>query len=304
MTDTEAEQIVRDLRRRSVPGDPANRAAEFIERTEKTLNDGANDRIGYDVMGLNLDGRRAQEYVARDTRHRLPDDHAVRDMMTKETLDIIRQERNHELASFETKSDYEYIDLIGRINQGQYKHIAKMIALTARYAGELPHDLIHPTTRRRIEDRLRRGQYANAVDRSREVEAAITEMGGTTWETFVDPGLACNARIACSDIANRLPRLHGINVTHALNYMSGNAAHADMFTDFFCAVIACTWRFNSVMSAQPYKTKYEHASVQQALRIASLRLADFLLDRDEITHCARKPPRNVSELRGRGGAFA
>jgi len=304
MTDTEAQQIVRDLRRRSVPGDPANRAAEFIERTEKTLNDGANPRIGYDVMGLNLDGKRAQEYVARDARHRLPDDHAVRDMMTKETLDIIRQERNHELASFETKSDYEYIDLIGRINQGQYKHIAKMIALTARYAGELPHDLIHPTTRIRIEERLRRAQYANAVDRSREVEAAINEMGGTTWETFVDPGLACNARIACSDIASRLPRLHGINVTHALNYMSGNAAHADMFTDFFCAVIACIWRFNSVMSAQPYKTKYEHASVQQALRIASLRLADFLLDGDKITHCARKPPRNVSELRGRGGAFA
>jgi hypothetical protein len=258
--------------------------------------------IGVDVNGLASDGYTAQQYVARDRRERRPDDHAVRDMMTKETLGLLRQERDHELASAETKSDYEYIDHIGRIYRGQYKHIAKMIALTARYAGELPHDLIHPTTRQCIDTKLNQGQYSAPADRDREVEAAINALPGTTtWETFVDPGLACNARIACSDISSRLPRLYGMGVTHAMNYMRTNTPDAATFTDFYCAVIACTWRFNSVMSAQPYKTKYEHASVQQALRIASLRLTDFAMDGDQIMYRARKPPTSLAELRGRSG---
>jgi len=226
-------------------------------------------------------------------------------MMTKETLGLLRQEHDHELASAETKSDNEYIDNIGRISGGAWRHIAKMIALTARYAGELPHDLIHPATRASIDARLRRGQYAGRPERDREIEEAIRDIpGSTTWETFVDPGLAGNARIACHDIANQLPRLYGMNVDHALSYIGGGAPRANTFADFFCAVVACTWRFNSVMAAQPYKTKYEHAAVQQALRIATLRLTDFALEEDQIMYSPRNPPRSLAELRGGSGAFA
>ena len=304
--DTEWEQIVRDLRRRSIPGDPAERAAAYIVRQRTTMQADAlsGQQIGQAVYELDRDGSRAQTYVSRE-RQRLPDDHDVRNMMTKETLGLLRQERDHELASAEIKGDNEYIDNIGRIFRGQYKHIAKMIALTARYAEELPHALIHPATRASIEARLSRGQYTAQADRDREVEAAINALPGRpTWETFVDPGLAGNARIACSDISSRLPRLYGMNVNHALAYMDGNTTAADTFADFFCAVIACTWRFNSVMAAQPYKTKYEHGAVQQALRIAALRLTDFAMYDDQIKHSPRKPPGSLAELRGGGGAFA
>lgn len=302
--DTEREQILGDLRRRSTPGDAASRAAAYIQRHRLIMAPDAlsGHHIGPAVSALDQAGLAAQRYVERNSRPRLPDDHAVRDMLTKETLGLLRQERDHELASAETKSDYEYIDHIGRIYNSKFKNIAKMIALTARYAGELPHDLIHPTTRLCIDSKLSRGQYAAQADRDREVEAAINAItDAPDWETFVDPGLACNARIACSDIASRLPRLHGMKVKHALEYMDEAAPDAATFTDFFCAVIACTWRFNSVMSAQPYKTKYEHASVQQALRIASLRLTDFAMDGDQIRYRARKAPTSLAELRGRGG---
>ena len=301
--DTEWQQIVRDLRRRADPGDPASRAAAWIEANAENMDAGAEvlpapDQLGTGLRDISGSADRAQRYIGR-AQPPLPDDHDVRNMMTKETLGLLRQERDHELASEENTNDHEYIEHIRQISGGAWAHVAKMIALTASHAGELPHNLIHPTLRTRIETRLSNEGHADPASRLRDVESEIQRMGPVTWETFVDPGLACNARIACSDIANLLPRLWGMQVTHVMNY-AGQTEHAAMLTDFFCAVVACTWRFNSVMAAQPYKTKNEHAAVQLALKVASQRLRDFALVNGSIRHAPRpRPPSSLAEARDR-----
>jgi len=308
--DTEWEQIVRDLRRRALPGDPANRAATWIEQNAAVLNAGhygapalPGEELGTGLRDINASADRAQAWALR-RQPPLPADHDVRNMMTKETLGILRQDRDHELASEENRNDYEYIEYIRLIYGGTYAHVGKMIALTARHAGELPHDLIHPTVRTRIENRLHAEGHADPISRLRDVQTELGRIGNITWETFVDPGLACNARIACNDIANLLPRLWGMNMSHVVAYSTrmGTSEHADMFTDFFCSVVACTWRFNSVMAAQPYKTKNEHAAVQLALKVASQRLRDFALVGGSITHDPRRPPGSLAEARDRDHA--
>ena len=230
-------------------------------------------------------------------------DTATRDMLTRETLSVLREEREHDLSTAESADDYEYIELIGEIFNRKYEHIGRLIALTARYAGELPHDLIHPSTRRRIRQRLEQGEYASTDIRIHEVEQEI----GTnhSWETFVDPGLAGNARIACTEVSNVLPRLAGMDMNHVNRYASNVAGDERQaaFIDFFCAVVACTWRFNSVMAAQPYKTKYEHEAVVKALRIATNRLREYSLHNDQIQYTPRQPPRTLQALMGRGGPF-
>jgi len=306
--DVERDQIIRDLKRRSTVGDPAFRAAAFIEAefevARQRLRTGAGlplDPVAVGAHDINESAARAERHVARQVQ---PDrDTTTRDLLTKETLSVLRQEREHDLSTEESTNDYEYIELIGEIFNGQYKHIGRLISLTARYAGELPHDLIHPSTRRRIQLRLKKGEYESEDIRVLEVESEIGN--AHSWETFVDPGLAGNARIACTEVASLLPRLTGMNMNHVNRYTSGivegEPHHA--FLDFFCAVVACTWRFNSVMAAQPYKTKFEHEAVGKALRLASNRLHEYSIENDHIQYRPRRPPRTLQALRGDGGAF-
>ena len=222
---------------------------------------------------------------------------SVQDLLTRETLHVLRSEREHNLASEETKNDYAYIDIIGRIPG--FKHVARMIALVARYAGELPHDLINPTMR---------STFANHIDMNDSIEeqrAAFARLGKPlaeyTWEDFVDPGLAGNARIACYDIGQALPRLNGMDIEHVFQMVRDpGSKHAKVFMDYFCAVVAARWRANSVLAAQPYKTKNEQEAVMLALRESSRRLNDFALHNDCIKYDQRRPPTTLSELRGSG----
>ena len=311
--DVETEQIVRDLRRTATPGDPSHRAAQYIEtayqdfQRRRNNNQLAGNEAGNEITaGLHDILQSANAAQRHAARHEAPQqDTATRDLLTKETLSLLRQEREHELGNEEEKNDYEYIDIVRNIYRGRYSYVARLIALTARYADELPHDLLHPSTRLRIKKRLDEGGYVSEAIRVQEVEREFDENGGCTWEDLVDPGLAGNARIACSELAQMLPRLHGLTIRHVIDYVSSanaNEQHACFF-DFFCAVVAFTWRFNSVMAAQPYKTKYEHEAVQQGLRTASHRLRDYCLVHNTIHHNARMPPRSLSELRGKDGAF-
>jgi len=303
MADTEWQEVVRDLRRRSTPGDAAYRAARWIEENHAALDaGGAGAALPLPLPGtgfhrIDQAAAHAEQYLNRREPPLAPD-HAVRDIMTKETLSLLRQERDHELASEETKNDYEYIEYFRRVFGGTYKHVAKMIALTARFAGELPHDLINPTIRTRIEERLSAGQYADRAQREREVETAITNtvQGAIDWKTFADPGLVANADIACVDTAHMLPRLQGLTMEHVNAYVRSSDVRPSMFMNFFCDVMACTWRFNSVMAAQPYKTKYEHGAVILALKAASQRFRDYELVHDRIKYSPRTPPQTLGEL--------
>ena len=86
------------------------------------------------------------------------------------------------------------------------------------------------------------------------------------WTVLVDPGLAGNARMACNDLAVRLPRLRGLTMHHVLEVAKNDAdEHNNMFTDYFCGAIAARWRANSVFAAQPYKTRNEQNAVMQAV---------------------------------------
>lgn len=226
---------------------------------------------------------------------------SMQDLLTKETLHVLRSEREQNLASEETKNDYAYIEVIGSIPG--FTDVARMIALVARYAGELPHELISPTMRSTFDNHI------DIHDTIQEQKAALKRVGKPfaeyTWEDFVDPGLAGNARIACYDVGQALPRLNGMDIEHVFDMVKDRGStHAKVFMDYFCAVVAARWRANSVLAAQPYKTKNEQEAVMLALRESSRRLNDFAFDGKSIRYSRRCPPTTLSELRGSGAMSA
>lgn len=280
--DSQLQHIIRDLRGAGGPaGGPIERAATYIENV---------------IM----------------QQRQPPPDHNVRDMMTRESLHILRDEREREIAESGLEDDYKYIQYLRDIHNGRYEHIARLIALTARTAGELPHDLIHPSTRNRIKQRIEREGMADdalllqAI--ANEVDQICVPVGQSAWEELVDPGLVSNARIACYDIGQRLPRLRGMDMQHVLNTAAGYRQSNEkirMFIDYFCAVVAARWRANSVLGSEPYKTGNQHTAVQQLLMDASHRLCEYTLREDRVVYARRPHPTRLSELRDlHTGAFA
>lgn len=220
---------------------------------------------------------------------------SFQDLLAKETLHVLRSERDHNLASEETKNDHAYIEIIN--NVPELAHVARMIALVARYAGELPHDLINPAMRAKFEQHV--DTHSSENEQLQMLEQNIPGFKTKDWEQFVDPGLAGNARIACYDVEQALPRLSGITMRHVSDFAKEKKdEHAKMFVDFFCAVVAARWRANSVLAAQPYKTKNEQDAVLLALRESSKRLHNFRLLNGNIQFCVRRPPTTLAELRG------
>ena len=118
------------------------------------------------------------------------------------------------------------------------------------------------------------------------------------WTVLVDPGMAGNARMACNDLAMRLPRLRKLTMKHVLNTAKDDSDERNcMFTDYFCGAIAARWRANSVFSAQPYKTKNEQNAVVQALSDANIRLRDYAIEGDLVVFKPRPQPMTLSEMR-------
>ena len=301
MTDTERDRVVRELRGIGRPGDPANRAAVWIERNfrESTMPNPAyhivTDDRAQGSMGIKLTADRARQVLERQQPQPRAD-HAVRDMLAKETISLLRQEREHGMATQDTKDDYEYIEYFRNIAGCRW--VGDMIAMTARLAGELPHDLLHPSARSRIQQRLEGGQYADRQARQREVENELGQLpGGITWTTLVDPGLVAIADMACHDAAKLTPRLRGLRMDHVTRFVRQQGSNTREFMSFFCGVLASTWRFNSVMAAQPYKTKNEHAAVLLALRNANSRIADYCMHNDALMYKERDaPPEDLRQL--------
>jgi hypothetical protein len=300
MTDAERDRVVRELRRIGRRGDPAYRAAKWIEDNFTRSRRGAGT-VGPDAVQasgaveITETAEMARRVLEREPP-RPPPDHAVRDMLAKETISMIRQEREHGMAMQDVKDDYEYIEYFRNIAGLEW--VADMIAMTARLAGELPHDLLHPSARSRIQQRLEGGQYADRNARQREVQNELSQLpGGITWTTLVDPGLVAIANMACHDAAKLMPRLRGLRMDHVNTYARQQDTYAREFMSFFCGVLASTWRFNSVMAAQPYKTKNEHAAVLLALHNANSRLTDYCICNDVLVYKQRDPPpTNLSQL--------
>lgn len=297
MTDADRDRVVRELKRMSRrPGDPAERAAAWIKDTyTKVIAGGIGSNPPADVAEAAVQFIQDEETTTRALHalKRQPPqpapDHAVRDMLAKETINLVRQEREHGMATQGMKDDYEYIEYFRNI--AGLRWVADMIAMTARLAGELPHDLLHPSATSRIKQRLEEGQYADRTFRQKEVVAALEgSSGDITWITLVDPGLVAVADMACHDAAKLMPRLKGLRMDHVNTYASQQDNYAREFMSFFCGVLASTWRFNSVMAAQPYKTKNEHAAVLLALHNANSRLTDYCISHDVLMYDQRDPP--------------
>ena len=302
--DADRDRIVRELQRMSSqPGDPAARAATWIRDTYAKVLEKVDARYptekeaaaAVDMIQDQGTVTRALHALERQPPQPAPD-HAVRDMLAKETINLVRQEREHGMATQGMKDDYEYIEYFRHIDGCRW--VADMIAMTARLAGELPHDLLHPSATSRIKQRLEEGQYADRNARQREVVAALEELSvDITWTTLVDPGLVAVADMACHDAAKLMPRLRGLRMDHVNTYARQQDTYAREFMSFFSGVLASTWRFNSVMAAQPYKTKNEHAAVLLALHNANSRLTDYCICKDELVYKQRDPPpANLSQL--------
>lgn len=241
----------------------------------------------------NTNVQEAIELLQQSMQPPIHENNSMSDLLTKETLHVLRDERERSLAAQEQNNDFAYIELMNAVSK--YKCISRMITLVAWFAGELPHDLINPLMRQKLHDSV--DLNANFTERKAQFEALQHQHNLEDWEHLVNPGLAGNARIACFDVAQMLPRMHGFDIEHVIETARKDDKHSKMFLDFFCAVTAARWRTNSVLAAQPYKTKNEQEAVMVALRDSCRRLTNFSFDGSKIIYNVRHPPRNLAELR-------
>lgn len=211
-----------------------------------------------------------------------PPDNTVRNLMAGEALRNMRDDRERALARSDMQDDDEFIRILTANGQPQ---VARLISLTARYAGELQHNLIHPQKRYQMKE-----AKTTIVDQN----WAAIKMGGTKWHELVDPGLSGNARIACQNIADALPRLRGLTVEHVLNQDDD-----PLPLDYFCAAVAARWRANMVFAAGPYKTGNEQNAVLHALHDAVRLCRDYVIEDSKLKRAERpKAPTSIAEIQG------
>ena len=218
----------------------------------------------------------------RESMEAEPDDTRLRDAMMDEAIRKMRSDQERATARRDVHDDDSLVRHIYECKGG--KSIASLISLTARFAGELQHNLIHPTLRR---------DWKSAPTENDQQK--LVQKTATRWTDVVDPGLVGNARIACKNIANEFPHdLGSLTVEHILK---GNVNNA---IEIFCAVVAARWRANSVFSAGPYKTGKEQQAVLYALNEAILLFRNYKINSsDELEYNSnyKKPPRTLYELR-------
>ena len=216
-----------------------------------------------------------------------PPDNTVRDIMAQEAARAMRSDRERAIAKGDINDDDAFIRDLHAVNSPPYTKIAKLISLTARFAGELQHNLIHPGLRFTWKNR----------ELHQEEGTDVIKRVGPNWAEIVDPGLVGNARITCKDIADAHFRLRYLTVDMIL------ACDDYSILDFFCAAVAARWRANSVFAAGPYKTGNEQQAVLHALREAVALFRDYKVEHGNLTLSARQPPTSLRELRGFDGPF-
>jgi hypothetical protein len=222
---------------------------------------------------------------AGNIREPPPPDNTLRDIMAHEAARAMRSDRERLIAKSEINDDEEFIRDMRSKMDGKLNKIANLISLTARFAGELQHNLIHPDLRYRWKEEKQNG---------RDGPEAINS---TQWTEIVDPGLVGNARITCQNIADAHPRLQGLQVEWILDSADGSVL------DFFCAAVAARWRANSVFAAGPYKTGNEQQAVLHALNEAVSLFRDYAVRDNQLISSPRPRVTTLSQIRGLGGAI-
>lgn len=215
-------------------------------------------------------------------------DNTVRDIMAREAAHAMRTDRERALAKEDMQDDNEFIFILHGSGNERARKTARLISIAARYAGELQHTLINPLKRQQLKD-----AKLDGYDDKKDLWNAIRE-GGDSWDDIVDPGLAGNARIACQNVADALPRLHGLQVEHILSY---NGQNEKELLDYFCAAVAARWRSTTVFAAGLYKTGNEQVAVRVALKEALQICRDYSLVNNNIEWCPRpKAPTCIAEI--------
>ena len=177
MVDTERDRVVRELRRVGRRGDAMYRAAEWLDNNPGAV---VQDNLG-NVLQPESQGFRDLADAARKAgkipgERQPPPDNTIRDMLTQKTISLIDEERARHVAAQEGEQDQDYIQWLTDVRSGEYRHVAKLIALTARFAGELPHDLISHHARRQIKAKVEQSDYVRYEDQIEQVEVAIWEL--------------------------------------------------------------------------------------------------------------------------------
>lgn len=267
----------------------ARRAADLAALVDSTLSNGSGSDLDEQTKGL-LDQVK-EVLLMRAEQPEVPPppppppDNTVRDIMAREAAYAMRTDRERALAKGDMQDDDEFISILHNSKDYMAVRTARLISITARYAGELQHTLIHPEKRRRLKDAK--------LDGLPDLWKAIKD-GGHDWDNVVDPGLAGNARIACQNVADALPALHGLQVHHILKYIGNRDAE---LLDFFCAAVAARWRSTTVFAAGPYKTGNEQNAVRIALKDALQICRDYCLVDDVIKWQPRpKAPTCIAEM--------
>ena len=260
----------------------AGRVADTIQQLR--------DRVaaGGDGADLNAILQRAATQLEELDAAPPPPDNTVRDIMAREAAHAMRTDRERALAKEDMHDDDEFIAILHESGDENARKAARLISITARYAGELQHTLINPRKRKLLKD-----AKLDGIDDTMELWREI-QLGGNAWDDIVDPGLAGNARIACQNVADALPNLHGLQVDDILSY--GGENHKELL-DYFCAAVAARWRSTTVFAAGPYKTGNEQSAVRIALKDALQLCRDYrLVDRTIEWNPRPKAPTCIAEI--------
>lgn len=207
-----------------------------------------------------------------------PRDNTMRNVLLKEAAHQFRTDNERATAKKQMNDDDAIIRSLLRAG---YNKIAHLISMTARFAGELQHNLINPHLRY---------NWKSAVT---DVERDGIVSGCTNWREIVDPGLVGNTSIACRNISAAYPHtLHNLQVEHILECEDARAL------EYFCAVTAARWRANTVFAAGPYKTGKEQNAVVQALNESIALFKYFVIKNGRLLEeTIQSTPETLSELR-------
>ena len=209
-----------------------------------------------------------------------PPDNTLRNMAAQEAFRNARADRERRIAKAEINDDEAFVRDLRELH-GIYALTALFIYSVARFAGELQHSLIHPDVRQK---------WADAEGNSHVKQRVIREHT-TDWESIVDPGLAGNAYMVCSNIATAYPqRLQDLSPTMIVEAGDPKLIH------YFSATVAARWRTNAVFGAGVYKTGNQQDAVAQALREAIRLFAHYKVNDGQLQHAPlRTPPTTLQE---------
>ena len=209
-----------------------------------------------------------------------PPDNTLRNMAAQEAFRNARADRERRIAKAEINDDEAFVRNLRELG-GIYAQTALFISSVARFAGELQHSLIHPDVRQK---------WADAEGNS-YVKQHIIQEHTTDWESIVDPGLAGNAYMVCSNIATAYPqRLQDLSPAMIVEAGDHKLIH------YFSATVAARWRTNAVFGAGVYKTGNQQDAVAQALREAIRLFAHYKVNDGQLQHAPlRTPPTTLQE---------